>query len=77
MTTHSTQVPPDPERDVLRYAEAGSLLAIPVATLYSMVHEHTIPHYRVGPRTVLFRRSELLAWLKRHEVAATPTTGRR
>lgn len=73
MTAHTTPVPTDSVNDVLRYAEAAKLLAIPLPTLYSMVHDRSIPHYRVGARTVLFRRSELLAFLSER---AVPVRGR-
>ncbi len=73
MTTHNTPAATEPANDVLRYAEAAKLLAIPLPTLYSMVHDHLIPHYRVGARTVLFRRSELLAFLSERAVPVRPS----
>jgi excisionase family DNA binding protein len=60
--------------DVLRYDQAAALLAIPLATLYSMVHHRQLPHYRVGARTVLFRKSELAVWLADRAVRPADTS---
>lgn len=37
---------------------------IPRASLRGMVHRNEIPHIRIGPRTVLFDKAEVLAWLE-------------
>lgn len=68
MSEHLSQQTQAATSDVLRYADAARLLGIPLPTLYSMVHERSIPHYRIGTRTVLFRRSELLAFLDERAV---------
>ena len=75
MSHVATPVPAQSSSDVLRYAEASALLAIPLPTLYGMVHDRSIPHYRLGSRTVLFRRSELLAYLQERAVPMRSVKG--
>ena len=50
------------------YAFAATLTAIPIPTLYSLVHHRRIPHVRLGRRLVRFRRTELEAWLTERAV---------
>ncbi len=56
--------------DVLGYAGASIVLGVKITTLYAWVHQHRVPCYKIGNRCIRFRRSELLAWLKGHAVAA-------
>lgn len=55
---------------LLDYEEAAAYLALPIGTLRAMVHRKTIPHHRLGPRTVRFDRADLDAWLASHRVAS-------
>jgi len=56
------------QETILRYQAAADFLGLPIGSLYFAVHAKTIPHYRCGPRTVLFRKSELAAWLAKRAV---------
>jgi excisionase family DNA binding protein len=49
--------------EMLSYPEAARVLGLALGTLYAMVHQRRIPHVRLGPRLVRFRRNELDAWL--------------
>lgn len=64
------KAPPSPDGEVIGYAAAARELAVNVNTLYAWVHQKRVPHIRYGRRNVRFRRSELLAWLEAHAVAA-------
>lgn len=57
---------------LLTYREVQTQFAIPRGTLFFWVHSHQIPHLRLGPRTVRFRRSELQSWLNQRAVAPQP-----
>ena len=50
------------------YDEASEALKIPKNTLYSMVKKNTIPHIRVGQKTVRFYPSVLERWLDQKTV---------
>lgn len=63
------------EQGLLTYLEAAALLGLPLGSLYSMVHQRRIPHIRLGPRLVRFRRSEVEAWLDSHAVPARSERG--
>ena len=52
----------------LDYAAASELTGIKRGTLGSMVCRRQVPHYRVGPRLVLFDEDELLVWLQERRV---------
>jgi excisionase family DNA binding protein len=51
----------------LNMKEAAEFLSISKATLYKYTSETTIPHYKMGSRT-LFKVSELEEWLEDHKV---------
>jgi excisionase family DNA binding protein len=67
----------------LRYKEAAKHIGAAVGTLYAMVSENRIPHYRIGPRHVVFDSEELDRWLEQHKVSPvdipvrTPMASRR
>jgi excisionase family DNA binding protein len=67
----------------LRYKEAAQHIGAAVGTLYAMVSENRIPHYRIGPRHVVFDSDDLDRWLEKHRVtpaeiaATTPMASRR
>ncbi|MGQ0506758.1 MAG: helix-turn-helix domain-containing protein [Myxococcaceae bacterium] len=54
--------------EMLNYPDAARLLGVCVGTLYCWVHERRIPHVRLGPRLVRFRRAELDGWLAERHV---------
>lgn len=64
------------EAELLTYEEASKYLRMPTATLRSMVHRKTVPHIRIGPRSVRFRREALTAWLTAGETPAHDQAGR-
>lgn len=45
------------------YQAAQAWTGIKRGTLHALVSQKRIPHYRVGPRLVIFDRIELEAWL--------------
>jgi excisionase family DNA binding protein len=61
--------------DLIKYRETARIFNIPVGTLYAMVHAGTIPHVRIGPRSVRFSRRTMEAWLKSKEVPCTAPRG--
>jgi excisionase family DNA binding protein len=54
----------------LTYAQAAEYTTLKLGTLRSMVCHKTIPHVRIGPRSVTFDRAELDLWLESRKVAA-------
>lgn len=61
------QGPSNPSRKA-RYGEAAEYIGIPVTTLYALVSQGRIPHYRYGPRFVLFDLDELDEWMRERRV---------
>jgi excisionase family DNA binding protein len=59
--------------DMGGYAFASAVTAIPVPTLYALVHQRRIPHNRLSRRMVRFKRAELERWLAER---AVPTAAR-
>lgn len=47
----------------LTYRGAADYLSVPVGTLRALVHRKAIPHVRIGPRSVIFERTELDRWI--------------
>lgn len=54
----------------LKYAQAAVLLSVKVPTLYSWVSRGLIPHVRLSPRVVRFRRDDLERWLEQRRFLA-------
>lgn len=52
----------------LSYAEAATLLGVPVGTLYSWVAKGFVPHIRFGPRHVRFEQKQLVLWVRSRRV---------
>ncbi len=78
---HDAHVPneaaePGRREPLLTYDQLAADLDIPLGTLFAWVSNREIPHLRLGPRTVRFRRSEIENWLKERAVPAAPE-GRR
>lgn len=48
---------------LLTYRQLAERLSLPMGTLYSLVSRGEIPHLRIGPRLVRFRREEIDTWL--------------
>lgn len=66
-----TQAPrPDFERDRLTRAEAAQFLGLAESTLETdaTTHRLKIPFYKLGPRKVYYRRSDLQDWLEGRRV---------
>jgi excisionase family DNA binding protein len=63
--------------EMLGYGEAAGLIGVPRGTLYAWVHDHRIPHVRLGARLVRFRRKELEAWLSERHVPEVRAAGRK
>lgn len=57
------QLSGDANMKLLTYRQLSLILGIPIGTLHRMVHEHSIPHVRLGLRTVRFRPEEVEAWV--------------
>ncbi|AYB34825.1 helix-turn-helix domain-containing protein [Chryseolinea soli] len=55
---------------LLSTREAALLLNLEVTTLYDKTSQRLIPHYKRGKK-VLFKKSELLAWIEAGKVATT------
>lgn len=62
-------------RKFVRYKAAQQITGLALPTLYSKVSRREIPHYRVGPRLVVFDEAELIAWLTRERVAPGQSDG--
>ena len=60
-------------RNLLDYTDAEIIFGVKRATLRYWVHIKRIPHCRLGPRTVRFRREELQRWFETHRVAPEET----
>lgn len=54
--------------EFLSYDDLSSYLGVPKGTIYTWVHQKRIPHIRITGRLIRFRRSEVLAWLRRNSV---------
>ena len=56
--------------EMLGYHDAAAMLGVPVGTVYAWVSRRRIPHVRLGPRLVRFRRGELERWIEVRRVPA-------
>ncbi len=54
--------------EMMSYDDAAKYLRMQKGTLYCMVSRRRIPHVRLGPRLVRFRRADLEAWLEARSV---------
>ena len=50
------------------YTEAAEVTGLRKETLYALVLNQRIPHYRIGPRTIVFEHTELLEWMNERRV---------
>lgn len=62
--------------DILLAEEAAKMLRVHVRTLYELVNEKKIPHFRLGPRRLRFLRSSLVAWAASQETGSRLRRGR-
>ncbi|MGH3847253.1 MAG: helix-turn-helix domain-containing protein [Pseudonocardiaceae bacterium] len=56
--------------DVMNAREVGTLMGVTVFAVLQWCREGRLPHYRYGPQTVRFRRSEIEDWMADHYVAS-------
>ena len=56
-------------KKLLTYREFCELTGIPLATAYSMVARHRVPHVRLSARLVRFDLDEIQRWLTSNAVA--------
>ena len=56
------------DNTVFTYDGASKYLNIKTNTLYSLVRNRQIPHLRLGPRMVRFRKRDLDEWMRSNEV---------
>jgi excisionase family DNA binding protein len=64
------QLDRDNHTTLLNIQEAAALLNLAVATIYEKTSQRSIPHYKHGKK-VLFKKSELLAWVELRKVRST------
>lgn len=57
------------QHEILDYKQAAAFLSLPMGTIYAMVSQRRLPHFRIGPRCVRFKRQELLSWLEAKHVS--------
>jgi excisionase family DNA binding protein len=69
MKNTSAQSVSEQQGEILTYKSAAALLSMPIGTLYGLVSQKRIPHFRLSARTVLFERQQLLDWLRGHAVS--------
>lgn len=62
-----------PER--MDFTETSALTGAPLGTLYTWVRKKQIPHTRLGPRTVVFERAEILRWMEARKVTVEAALG--
>lgn len=74
-----TVLAPNAERQSIRPKQAASLLGVGLATLYRwQASRPDMPRARkLGPRTTVYDRAELLAWLDMSPDAGTHARGER
>ena len=51
---------------LLRIEEVMQITGLPKSTIYNKIHKGTFPKpYRVGPRSVRWKESEIIDWMNR------------
>ncbi|MGH3796002.1 MAG: helix-turn-helix transcriptional regulator [Pseudonocardiaceae bacterium] len=56
--------------EVMGARQVGTLMGVTVFAVLQWCREGRLPHYRYGPQTVRFRRSEIEDWMADHYVAS-------
>ena len=59
------------------YTEASEVTGLRRETLYALVLNQRIPHYRIGPRTIVFEHTELVKWMAERRVDVVKGARRR
>jgi excisionase family DNA binding protein len=58
------------DSSIIGYREAMELTGLSRGSLYQLVADGVLPHYRLTERRVRFDRAELLEWLRSRRVSA-------
>ena len=58
--------------DFVSVEEAARILGIQKSYLYQLTHDRKVPYYKYGPRTNIFKKSELEAY-KNGRIRSVPT----
>ena len=53
------------EKEFLNIGELSDFLGVKKSTIYSLVENKALPHYRIG-RLIRFKRDDLNVWLESH-----------
>jgi excisionase family DNA binding protein len=56
----------------LNYEQAADYVGVTVGALRALVSRRRVPHVRIGPRSVVFDRAELDAWIAARRVEVLP-----
>jgi predicted DNA-binding transcriptional regulator AlpA len=69
--THIRKEGPEMEVDqLLTTGQAAQILNVPPATLRWWRHQQTGPRaFRLGPRKVMYKESDVVSWLEKHYAA--------
>ncbi len=62
--------------DTCGYEEIATEIGTKIETVYSLVSQKRIPHYRLGPRYVRFSRARVREWLESSEVVPVQRMGK-
>jgi excisionase family DNA binding protein len=63
--------PSDPGTDeIFTVSQVARLLHIGRNKVYDLTRQGQLPHFKLGPRDLRFRRSRLMAWMEEQENAA-------
>ena len=76
---HAAQQPHVEDRDdsLLTYTDVARVFNVRKNTLFTWVACRAIPHLRLGPRSVRFRRSEIEQWLSHRAVGLVSSPNNR
>lgn len=72
--TAGDTTPPSSPAGFLTPKDVCGMLCISHFTLQKMIQGNKIPHYRLGYRTIRFKKSEINAWLEKKRVNVNPFT---
>lgn len=66
---------PDGNEDLITPADAARLIHLRFSkesrdkvAFWRAIHDWGVPHYRMGPRTIMFSRRDVIAWLESRRV---------
>jgi excisionase family DNA binding protein len=69
------QLPQREASNIMDIQEAAAFLNLALPTLYAKTSKRIIPHYKQGKK-LLFKRSELVAWIESRQVKTAKETKR-